>query len=570
MASLSPNKNRLCVHINAKKALIIVPHEDDEILVAGNLICHLIQNNVVVYIVFATNGDWMVPAEKRIKEAIKSSSVLGIPEEQIIFLGYGDSLNSENKRHLYYYDKGATTSPSGHRETYGAFTKQDYSYARNGTHHAYNRTNFEIDLHDVITDLYPDIIVCCDFDEHSDHRALSICFGNVINRILKETESYRPLVLKRFAYCLAYFAEADYYQVNCLATKRPAKGHIDKYDYDIIDSFLYSWETRIRIPTMEFSDKIYRAMSKHKSQHLISRAERILNSDEVYWAYPTNNLALTAEISSSSGTLKYLNDGQYYLVEDIDRRIPRFSESAWIPDKSDERPYIKCKWKQKHKIKKVRIFPAFSEQDIRCNLAIYTDNEKALTISSLPRRGRYRECILSEDRLCQEITIVFDFLEQTFSGIAEIEVFQDDEKDGFIEPYVLPIINQCVTTEYYSDSKTREYNLCSYVYGNATRIERKVVSGRATFDEDKLIVDDSEKQIEVEITAFINNERFSQQACIKRIGEYRLRCMKMLFIGKYSAMLLSKLLHRCDVYGRYFKTHSLRNSVKWMIGKVVR
>lgn len=65
-------------------AMIFVPHEDDEINVAGAAICGLRQEGFRVLCVFATNGDRSFLAETRIREAAAALGKLGVPYEDII------------------------------------------------------------------------------------------------------------------------------------------------------------------------------------------------------------------------------------------------------------------------------------------------------------------------------------------------------------------------------------------------------------------------------------------------------------------------------------------------------
>ena len=75
------------------KVLVLVPHEDDEINLAGSMIVNFINLGAEVYVCFSTNGDYQISAEVRLKEAANSLVVLGCKKENIFFLGYGDTLN---------------------------------------------------------------------------------------------------------------------------------------------------------------------------------------------------------------------------------------------------------------------------------------------------------------------------------------------------------------------------------------------------------------------------------------------------------------------------------------------
>ena len=62
--------------IERQSALVIVPHEDDEILVAGNLILRLLSERMSVYVAFSTYGDWKIDANVRVHEALSSLEYL--------------------------------------------------------------------------------------------------------------------------------------------------------------------------------------------------------------------------------------------------------------------------------------------------------------------------------------------------------------------------------------------------------------------------------------------------------------------------------------------------------------
>ena len=67
--------------------LVVVPHQDDEINLMRDLLVSLQNCKATVYVAYTTNGDYSVPANVRYQEAIESLRILGVPKEQIIFLG---------------------------------------------------------------------------------------------------------------------------------------------------------------------------------------------------------------------------------------------------------------------------------------------------------------------------------------------------------------------------------------------------------------------------------------------------------------------------------------------------
>ena len=73
-----------------KKVMVIVPHEDDDLLISGQVLPSMYKNGADVRVVFATNGDKRVSAYTRQSEACNALEKLGIPREKVIFLGYPD------------------------------------------------------------------------------------------------------------------------------------------------------------------------------------------------------------------------------------------------------------------------------------------------------------------------------------------------------------------------------------------------------------------------------------------------------------------------------------------------
>ena len=85
-----------------QKVLVIVPHEDDEINLAGSMIYTYVQKGAEVYCAFTTNGDYSFAASTRLYEAEQSLQKLGVTK--IFFLGYGDTANHYPGGHLFYHE----------------------------------------------------------------------------------------------------------------------------------------------------------------------------------------------------------------------------------------------------------------------------------------------------------------------------------------------------------------------------------------------------------------------------------------------------------------------------------
>lgn len=186
-----------------KKRLIMVPHEDDEILMAGGVIKSSVESNIPVKVLIATNGDYEgeESGKERIMESIKALNNLGVPTKDIIFLGFADTgngggISKDSFLHKLYTAEDDTLffSRFGNDETYGIpAIKEDFHFEKYKTHAKYTRKNFIADLVSVIDEYRPtDIYVTSRFDMHYDHAYLNLFSTEAINAIRKKDSTYQP------------------------------------------------------------------------------------------------------------------------------------------------------------------------------------------------------------------------------------------------------------------------------------------------------------------------------------------------------------------------------------------
>lgn len=78
---------------SGKRILVLAPHEDDEMLMAGGIINRAVEVGDEVKILLATNGDYNGEAsgKGRIVESINALNALGVSKNDIMFLGYADT-----------------------------------------------------------------------------------------------------------------------------------------------------------------------------------------------------------------------------------------------------------------------------------------------------------------------------------------------------------------------------------------------------------------------------------------------------------------------------------------------
>ena len=421
-----------------KRCLVFVPHQDDETMLAGNFINMLCKAGVEVFILYSTNGDWKYPADLRVREAINANKALGnINEDHIILLGYGDTYNNEAHTHYYYAENTAVESAAGHTETYGAYGIPDYRYKKSGHHSPYTRRAYIADLKDAIKDLLPDLMICIDFDEHPDHRMLTLGFENALGELLNELKSYHPIVLKGFVYCNAYTAIDDFYESPPNETKRPVVGKTGKYTFDMIDTCSYEWENRIHIYGSPHSrtrnllkNSKAQALRKHKSQYVILRAGRIINSDEVFWLRRTDSISYQATITVSSGEANHLKDFKLYNCNEIDSLHPSFTDYLWQP--YDEKKEAIFSWDNPQIITMCDIYGNVEDTGRISKIRLRFDNGFVFETGPLQDKGiplHITFPIQTEVRWCS-VQIVET--EGTGWGIAECEFYTRDDSNSII------------------------------------------------------------------------------------------------------------------------------------------
>jgi LmbE family N-acetylglucosaminyl deacetylase len=75
---------------SGQRVLVFSPHPDDESIGIGGYIAQSIENGAIVEIVLVTNGDFHGNEQVRYAEFKKATHILGVPESNLVFLGFPD------------------------------------------------------------------------------------------------------------------------------------------------------------------------------------------------------------------------------------------------------------------------------------------------------------------------------------------------------------------------------------------------------------------------------------------------------------------------------------------------
>lgn len=504
-----------------KKILVLVPHQDDEINVAGNFICSMSKMGADIYVAYSTNGDYEYKAAVRIKEAIAALAIMGVNEDHIVFMGYGDSYNTFEGAHISdAYDR-PTVSRAGHNETYCEANQSDYSFIKSGNHSRYCRNNFLSDLESIILDIKPELLVCVDFDQHPDHRWLSIAFDEVMHNLLsRKNNTYFPTVWKSFAYATAFSAKADLLGCeNLLATERPNVNNTLNYLIDVIDYANWEWKNRIRIPVLPenrinyliYRNRLVKAMLKHKSQYMILHANSVINSDEIFWEHRTDSLAYSAKVMASSGETSFLTDFKYVNTRNIKDKTPRFNKYLWKPDADDIQKMVSFAWEQVQTVNTICIYNGINigkVKTIRC-----TFDDGFSNIYSLAN-GEHNFYITLESAHFIRTCIIEILEHDEDAGISEIEIF-GEARESFIKPFIKLLLDDNYTYKHIMNEKINRVVLSVYKYKCDDEIVFEIMSGNAKIEGNNLIIETGEKEVVIRAKSRISPDIFDEVKLVR-------------------------------------------------------
>lgn len=399
--------------------MFIVPHEDDEINMAGATIYGAIQEGLEVYVVFLTNGDYDYTFDVRCNETYQMAKEIGLPQENIIFLGFGDFIGHE----IIQNKLAIITSHANHVKTYGF----DFASLVMNEAQPYSWFGITQSLIDVILHFKPDTIIATDYDTHVDHRLCTFTVASAIEWIIKYTE-FRPQLLSGFAYATGYETVDDYYDNNLLSTVIN-KQALPSNDFSTGNPTL-SWTHRLRIPVPYdcrkgalVTNPIFKAMAAHMSQEGYKRGSRLINGDQVFWRRRTDNLSLNAAITVSSGEATHLNDFMRFNIENVKLNTYNPEDYMWIPTIDDIERKAHIAFKKNAVIQVIQLFGNVQNTYSYCSIRIAMSNGKEIILDEIAHMGNGISYVFNEPLLLEWIDI---YIDKHCLGLSEIELYSSN------------------------------------------------------------------------------------------------------------------------------------------------
>lgn len=540
-----------------QKILVIVPHEDDEINVAGSVMYMYAQKGAEVYCVFTTNGDYSFAAATRMREAEKSLHTLGVTN--IFFLGYGDTSNHYSGGHLFYHENDAVTSPAGHRETYGASHFVDYAFQTHKAHSPYCRAAMRLDLESLILHLKADIIFCVDLDVHADHRAASIIFEEAMGNILKrEGNTYTPIVFKGFAYCTSFGAPKDFYERNIRSVPLP-----EPKDDSIIGISFYEWKSRVRIPVLPdcrgyflHDNILYRALFAHASQSAALHTIRIANGDAVFWQRRTDNLIYRAKVEASSGNPYGLTEFKILDLNDIDKSAPSFATHSWCPASDDPKKELYISWPNAQNIDSLQIAGSIDSASQIRHINIFLDNGSVYKLENLPIKGHIMSFKFPESQCVSSVCLNFNENKDAGCGISFIGFFAHEKETSVINPYIKILVNDDFAYDYLLPSDTDVCQLSIYKYNTNGEIKLSALNDTEGWVDEKGIAHFAPKSSALHIRAELEHcPDCYDEICLHRVNHHILKKLDLYqyMENKLLTFYLKKYRKYTHIRHKYFK-----------------
>ena len=472
-----------------KSVLVLVPHQDDELNLAGATICNLLDHKIKVRVLFCTNSDRFEPGALRLREGIASCHALGLPDEDIIFLGYCNTLRLRPDLNFYNGDSDdlLVTSMHGLTETYGLPEKPEFCYAQHHVHHQYTKRNFRNDLKEVILTYQPAVILAVDFDRHPDHRSLSFLFEEALSEILHTpTNTYHPEVYKGFAYNGSYLGRRDFFTALNLLGEVPAEGSFSNNPAFDTDYPPYDWTERVRLPlprkvltrTLN-SNFLYPAIRAHLSQGMLHNAKRILNSDQVFWRRRTDSLTYQARVHVSSGEGQYLTNFKLTDCPNVLALPAALQGGTWIPAANDARRTALFTFSEPHTVSRIVLYGTADSQSKQLSGSILLSNGAQQNFSSVRPGAKPTLFDWPPQAAIKWVQITLAANSDPAAGLNEVEIYTDQAAPTLLH-YLKIMVDETFAYDYWLDGKNTGLNLQLYTYGpQGVRIFKQTVP--ATF-----------------------------------------------------------------------------------------
>lgn len=443
-----------------KRILVMAPHEDDEMLMAGGVMNRAVANGDEVYVVYATNGDYngVDHGKLRISDTVNALNTIGVPTEHLYFLGYADNggmgvgafttaFTDSFVYNIYVaVDNKVISSRNGVTETYGnENVRNDYHYLTTGEHASYTRANFLADLKSVMESVNPtDVYMTSRYDMHYDHAYFGLFGIEAIKDIQAENNDFQPTVHEAIIHSHmtdeVYPKDQGNYGWNHeLDTYLGAWQHLDGLE----EKTMLNWSERENVLTpysMRQGPFKYnlkdQALRKYSTEYYnwIASFSKV---NEVFYKHETNSIGSLATVTASSENSSDSRWDDQSVVKAVDgvadgyatglaNLHTRFPWAEWATKNEGAGAWLSLAYDEVQKVTKIKIYDRPNTDDHITNSHLEFDDGTTLEVGELPNDGSVKEISLGEGKEVKNIKFVVDEVSEstTAVGLAEIEVIK--------------------------------------------------------------------------------------------------------------------------------------------------
>src|SRR6266850_471996 len=393
----------------AKTILVFAPHPDDETLVAAGRVRAAVLAGDTVKIVVVTAGDssgGVDEAARRAGESVAAAQLLGLTEQDVIFLGYPEL------GLLQIYNAASPTdvitSKAGQTQTYGnrGLGGMDFHRYRFGSPGPYNRVTMEQDIRTLLNDYQPDeVYTASHFDTHPDHLVTALL---VTEALVSLKRSGTALSTKLYQGIVWPPTSDNWPEAGGCAPNVPFPALQMQTQLE--------WKRTLR--AVVAGDLKCRAIDAYPSQvttHLLSFARK----DEFFWLSDFGvNLAITAQVSASSEASA---NSRMSAVDGFADGAPHDATREWVSAGQLAGAWIQLNWSTSVSVAQVNLYDRpLGGENVLAGTLSFSDGT-SIAVGALPTDGKLLPVTFAPKTVTW-VRFTIDQAEGTAAGLSEIQV----------------------------------------------------------------------------------------------------------------------------------------------------
>jgi LmbE family N-acetylglucosaminyl deacetylase len=453
----------------AKTLVVFAPHPDDEGLMASGIIYSALQRGDTVEVVLMTNGDACCgggPAVglTRESETVTAMAKLGLSEENVIFLGYGDQAlmpmySSTSPTAIF-------TSQAGQTQTYadrglGGVSYHEYLYGVPG---AYSQATLVGDVEAVLQNFGPDEVYTTNsYDSHPDHAATCLFVAEAILALRSSGAGFRPKLYTSIIHdpFTNYQGGPGYWPWPPFAPDSPISPptHLGSTPLD--------WNEVVNFPVpavMQIADQAAnlkeQAISAYVTQGAYDPSNWLFSfvkKNEFFWLTDYSaDLALSASVTDSSETANHTGEKA---IDGVVDGAPNNSSQEWVSAGQLAGAWIQLNWAEPVTTSLIVLHDRPNSTDnIQAGTLSFSDGS-SVPVAALANSGAGIFVTFSP-RSISWVRFTVDQAVGSSAGLAEIEVYGTSASNPSFPPRI--IWGPVATPTVINDTQTSALSVTGY------------------------------------------------------------------------------------------------------------